>query len=159
LRRAGPYGGYLGGHLDPVFTTCEPKYARPSKGDYDPVTPQGVPLPPTCPVAELTADPLDRPRPPLGPLAAQLARLHRNRAPDRVGQCQRKAFSLLGSPRVRAAFDRASEPVAILDRYGRNLWGSSALLARRLVEAGSTFVTVNWEAKQGAHWDLHENNF
>ncbi len=33
------------------------------------------------------------------------------------------------------------------------------LIARRLVEAGSTFVTVHWEAKNASHWDLHGNNF
>ena len=40
------------------------------------------------------------------------------------------------------------------DRYGRHTWGQSALLARRLVESGVRFVTLN----QGG-WDTHANNF
>jgi hypothetical protein len=53
----------------------------------------------------------------------------------------------------------AQEPVAIRDRYGRNLFGSSVLLARRLVEAGVTYITIHTEAKGNGHWDTHENNF
>ena len=45
------------------------------------------------------------------------------------------------------------------ERYGDTLIGSSTLLARRLVEAGVTFVTVTTEATGSAHWDTHENNF
>jgi hypothetical protein len=159
LRRAGPYGGYLGSHFDPVFTTCEPKYSRESKGDYDAVVPLGVPLPPTSEAAELTADRLDLRRTLLAQLDAKLEAADRSRAAERMGHFQRKAFALLSSSKVRAAFDLSAEPAELVDRFGRNLWGASALIARRLVEAGSTFVTVNWEAKQGGHWDLHENNF
>jgi uncharacterized protein (DUF1501 family) len=48
------------------------------------------------------------------------------------------------------ALDIAAEPAAIRDRYGRHIFGQSALLARRLVEAGTPFVTVNCEP-----WDHH----
>ncbi|MBT4866993.1 MAG: DUF1501 domain-containing protein, partial [Planctomycetaceae bacterium] len=65
----------------------------------------------------------------------------------------------LTSSKTRGAFDISQEPDVVRDRYGRNLWGSSVLIARRLVEAGSTFITVNWEAKNGSHWDLHGNTF
>jgi len=47
----------------------------------------------------------------------------------------------------------------VRDRYGRDTFGASVLLARRLVEAGVTFVTVHTEAKGNGHWDTHENNF
>jgi hypothetical protein len=63
---------------------------------------------------------------------------------------QRHAFSLLTSPLVREAFDIAAEPDALRDTYGRYTCGQSALLARRLVERGVTFVTVNSEP-----WDHH----
>jgi hypothetical protein len=62
----------------------------------------------------------------------------------------RKAFELLTSPKVARAFDIASEPAELRDRYGRHIFGQSALLARRLVEAGVPFVTVNTEP-----WDHH----
>jgi uncharacterized protein (DUF1501 family) len=56
----------------------------------------------------------------------------------------------LTSPRVAAAFAIDREPAALRDRYGRHTFGQSALLARRLVEAGVTFVTVNC-----VPWDHH----
>ena len=63
---------------------------------------------------------------------------------------QQKAFSLLTGPRAAAAFDLTAEPAKVRDRYGRHTYGQSALLARRLVEAGCTFVTVNC-----VPWDHH----
>jgi hypothetical protein len=67
-----------------------------------------------------------------------------------------KAFSMIASTEVRAAFDLSREPDRIRDRYGRHSWGQSHLLARRLVEAGVRFVsTVN---EQSIVWDTHENN-
>lgn len=61
-----------------------------------------------------------------------------------------QAFSLLTGRDVAKAFDINAEPAAIRDHYGRHIFGQSALLARRLVEAGVTFVTVNTEP-----WDHH----
>lgn len=60
------------------------------------------------------------------------------------------AFDLLTGPKVREAFDIAAEPAALRDAYGRHEFGQSALLARRLVERGVTFVTVNTQP-----WDHH----
>lgn len=61
-----------------------------------------------------------------------------------------QAFSLLTNRETAAAFDIGAEPAAVRDRYGRHTFGQSALLARRLVEAGVTFVTVNC-----VPWDHH----
>ncbi len=63
---------------------------------------------------------------------------------------QRAAFGLLTSKAVRAAFDISAESDATRDKYGRHTFGQSALLARRLVERGVTFVTVNTQP-----WDHH----
>jgi len=63
---------------------------------------------------------------------------------------QQSAFSLLTSSSVRDAFDISDEPAALKDQYGRHTFGQSALLARRLVERGVTFVTVNTQP-----WDHH----
>lgn len=60
------------------------------------------------------------------------------------------AFDLLTSERVREAFDITAEFEAVRDSYGRHEFGQSALLARRLVERGVTFVTVNTQP-----WDHH----
>ena len=60
------------------------------------------------------------------------------------------AFDLLTGSQVRDAFDINAEPAATRDKYGRHEFGQSALLARRLVERGVTFVTVNTQP-----WDHH----
>jgi hypothetical protein len=70
----------------------------------------------------------------------------------------RRAFDLITSARVRQAFELAREPARVRDRYGRNSFGQGLLLARRLVEAGVSLVTVNW-ARDDAYWDTHANNF
>ena len=61
-----------------------------------------------------------------------------------------RAFDMLSGQAVAAAFDIAAESPALRDRYGRHTFGQSALLARRLVEAGTPFVTVNC-----VPWDHH----
>src|SRR5262249_28456034 len=65
----------------------------------------------------------------------------------------REAFEFVSSPVARTAFDINKEDPRLRDRYGRHPWGQRALLARRLVEAGSTFVTVLY-AGWDHHWDL-----
>ncbi len=61
-----------------------------------------------------------------------------------------RAFHLLTSQHVSEAFDINREPAPLRDRYGRHTFGQSALMARRLVESGVTFVTVNC-----VPWDHH----
>jgi hypothetical protein len=53
-----------------------------------------------------------------------------------------RAIQMLTSDRVRQAFDLSAEPPEVRDRYGRTTYGQGCLLARRLVEAGTKFVTV-----------------
>ncbi len=160
LRRAGPYGGYLGSQYDPLFTICSPEFARKSANFYDPVTAGGQPvLPSLDELPNVTADRLDRRKNLLQQFDEQLRQIDASRTTNVMTAFQRKVFELLTSPKTRAAFDLNQEPASTRDNYGRNLWGSSMLIARRLVEAGTTFVTVNWEAENSGHWDLHENNF
>ena len=59
------------------------------------------------------------------------------------------------SPDVRSAFDISQEPDKLRDMYGRHPFGQSVLLARRLVESGTRFVTA---AGYRASWDTHSNN-
>lgn len=69
-----------------------------------------------------------------------------------------KALGLVISGRARKAFDLTQEPASIRDAYGRNTFGQSCLLARRLIEAGTRFVEVNWPkvANSDNHsWDVH----
>jgi hypothetical protein len=63
------------------------------------------------------------------------------------------AAQMVRSPRLRA-FDVSQETAAVRDRYGRTPFGQGCLLARRLIEAGVTFVEV-----ESNGWDTHQNNF
>jgi hypothetical protein len=85
-----------------------------------------------------------------------------------MDEFNKRAVSLLTSDAARNAFDLSQEPDALRDRYGRHAWGQRALLARRLVEAGCSFVTMVMEKpyqsgvewlKQGTYnWDSHAVN-
>ena len=70
-----------------------------------------------------------------------------------------KAADLLASGTVAAAFDLSKESPKTRDEYGRHPHGQSCLLARRLVEAGTRLVTVNWPDDGKYFWDTHGNNF
>ncbi|WP_020470697.1 DUF1501 domain-containing protein [Zavarzinella formosa] len=155
LRRAGPFGGYLGSQFNPMFSTCDPKWDREIDANKDfynhLVKPIGVPQLPKL-TGDLTINALDSRR----SLLTQIDQLARGT----TFQKQREqAFDLLLSPAARTAFDMDRESHVLRDRYGRDLFGSSTLMARRLVEAGSTFVMVHTEAKGNGHWDTHDNNF
>ncbi|MEK6259713.1 MAG: DUF1501 domain-containing protein [Planctomycetota bacterium] len=81
---------------------------------------------------------------------------------------QERAVGMLTSDRAKKAFDLSLESPMVRDRYGRHCWGQRALMARRLVEAGVSFVTVVMEnpyqsgvpsLKQGVYnWDSHAVN-
>jgi hypothetical protein len=66
----------------------------------------------------------------------------------------RKAAEMVLSPQAQTAFAMEKEDAALRDEYGRTEFGQSALLARRLVENGVRFVTVNY-----AGWDHHNDIF
>lgn len=78
------------------------------------------------------------------------------------GSQKERALSLLSSPKLREALDLARESEALREQYGYTLFGQSCLAARRLLEAGSRFVTVFWDA-YGTYfsggWDTHQNHY
>jgi hypothetical protein len=81
---------------------------------------------------------------------------------------RRRALHLLTSDAARTAFDLSREPLKLRERYGMHAWGQRCLLARRLVEAGASFVTMVLEnpyqsgvefRKDGTYnWDSHAVN-
>jgi hypothetical protein len=89
------------------------------------------------------------------------------RAEKNWEQHQERAMDLLLSAGTTEAFNVASEPESVRERYGTTVNGMSLLLARRLVEAGVPFVTVFWKeneaiaskCKSAGGWDTHGNNF
>lgn len=78
--------------------------------------------------------------------------LDRERLMDAMDQYQHQALDLVLGSRAREAFDINRESARTRDRYGRTAWGHYTLMARRLVEAGVGFVTVDMP-----HWDDHSN--
>jgi len=77
---------------------------------------------------------------------------------------QQKAFDLILSGRARDAFDLAKETDKTRDRYGRHTFGQGLLLGRRLIEAGTRFVQMNWPAVANGDpkvdaFDTHAANF
>jgi hypothetical protein len=92
-------------------------------------------------------------------LLAELDRLPRRldtRGADGLEPFTRLALDLVTSAKARRAFDIGEEPAGTRQRYGTHRWGDMALMARRLVEAGVTFVTLN-TAPDCLRWDWHVN--
>ncbi len=163
IRRPGPYGGYLGRQYDPFFSLCKPTFDRaPRVANYDPVRPVGQPMMPSLDaLPDMSVNRLDARRSLARQLDDRFRELNASRAIDTMSRHAQQAFSLLSSSKTREAFDLSQETDATRDRYGRNLSGSSLLTARRLVEAGVTFVSVHAEifGANGHSYDMHENNF
>ena len=69
------------------------------------------------------------------------------------------AVDLLVGRRAHETFDLSREPARVRDRYGKHLWCQQALLARRMVEAGASFVTIDlsYHPSSGT-WDNHGDN-
>lgn len=78
-------------------------------------------------------------------------------AASEIDVCRSQAVQMVGSDAASRAFDLSKEPPQIRDRYGRHTWGQSHLLARRLVEAGTRFVSV--VNGRSIIWDTHKDNF
>jgi hypothetical protein len=72
---------------------------------------------------------------------------------------RQQAVEMVAGGRVREAFDLGREPDRVRDRYGKQLWLQQTLLARRLVEAGTAFVTLDlsYHTASGT-WDTHGDN-
>jgi hypothetical protein len=73
---------------------------------------------------------------------------------EALDQHQKAALNLITAPETKAAFEIGSEDPRLRDNYGRNPFGQSCLLARRLIEAGVRFVTVS-----DGGWDTHAGQF
>ncbi len=93
----------------------------------------------------------------------RLDAVERGEAIARFDHRSQQAFDLLRAGKARRAFDLDRETPAMRDRYGRNRWGQSVLLARRLIESGVSLVQVNWTRMPGdtddsPAWDTHNKN-
>ena len=94
----------------------------------------------------------------------QMPEIERAVSEHALGEYDKKALELVIGGRARKAFDLSEEPAALRDKYGRHTFGQSCLLARRLVEAGTRVVQVNWPAVANGNptvdaFDTHAANF
>jgi hypothetical protein len=172
---AGPYAAFLGQGHDPVWAAFDGPGTRPAphytenqrKTFHDPFA--GV-----TPAGRFRLSRAGRPLPDVGVERLHLRRalleqFDRARAGAEMGQrCgafdryQQMAFTLVTSGRMRAALDIGRETNKVRESYGMTLFGQACLAARRLVEAGSKFVTVFWDGYgqfSGCAWDTHANHF
>jgi hypothetical protein len=76
-----------------------------------------------------------------------------------MGSLQARACDLLTSAAAQRAFQLDHEPTRLREAYGRNIYGQSLLLARRLVEAGTRLACISWAPNANATWDTHGQNF
>jgi len=145
LRTPGEFAGFLGKSHDPLWVLHDPN----SKAfNVDELTlPAGVDGRRIEQRQEVLRDLDARSR-----LADHLA------ATKGMNEFQTRAVDLLTSQATKKAFALHEESPKLRDRYGRNTYGQSVLLARRLVEAGVRFVTVYYSAGIGG-WDTHKDNF
>ncbi|WP_422929792.1 DUF1501 domain-containing protein [Singulisphaera sp. PoT] len=174
VARAGPYAGFLGQAYDPICTEFIGKATKKATktlagktwNDLEPyrgVTPDsrfqlgGVSnLGP-----DLTFDRLDRRRDLLEQFEAARREMDRGAERSGVDRHRAMAYSLLGSEKLRRAFDLDDETSQTREMYGMTLFGQAALTARRLVEAGGRFVTAFWDeyGLAGTGWDTHWDHF
>jgi hypothetical protein len=136
----GQNGGWLGSKYDPFLITGDPNSPKFAISSLTPV--------PEVPVERLQSR------------ADLCRRLDRTVTLDDPNSgVRQKALDLLMTPAVAKAFDLNAETPKTREAYGRHPHGQSCLLARRLIEAGTKFVTVNWPDDRQNFWDTHANNF
>ena len=103
----------------------------------------------------MTVDRLENRRQLLTQFDSMRRQADRSRTVEAMDKFDQMAFDLVTGEKARKAFDISQEDAATRDLYGRHSWGQSVLLARRLVEAGTTFVTCHFGGWDH-HWDLQK---
>src|SRR5207245_1333773 len=140
--QAGFFGGMLGKGHDPLVVLKDP-----NAPDFS--------VPELSLPADVATDRLSRRRTLLGAMDGQFGA----RTVAGMDGFRERAFRLLSSPATQLAFQLHREPAKVRDAYGRNIYGQSVLLARRLIEAGTRVVSVSWAPDANATWDTHGDNF
>ncbi len=159
LDRPGQYAGWLGRGYDPLATAIRKRndndnpFFRDCTDEELDFSIQGLAL-----NEGLSLDRLQRRRSLVEDFDLARRAVDSSRPETAYDQFRQRALSLVSSEKVRTALDIRRESATTRDRYGRHLFGQSTLLARRLVEAGTRFVTVAWDAPDGYSWDSHLNS-
>jgi hypothetical protein len=138
--------GYLGSAYNAFQVEAVPERGGFLPGD---IVPPGVSLPRGFSLADLN----DRDRL-VKRFDKHLKALDQADVPASLNKFQQQALDILRSDKTKKAFDLNREKASVRDRYGRGVFGQSALIARRLIEAGARFVTLGIGG-----WDTHGGNF
>src|SRR5262245_55663005 len=138
----GFFGGWLGKPRDPLVILKDPNAA-----DFA--------LPELTLGPDIDPDRFDARK----QLESRLAATRSGARVDDVDGVRAKAYDLLTSKAMREAVRIDREPAKVRDAYGRNIYGQSVLLSRRLIEAGTRVACVSWAPDANATWDTHGNNF
>ena len=142
----GFFAGILGRSRDPLFVL------------RDPNSPEFA-IPELTLLADVSTERLALRRRLFEVVDSQLREQAGVNAADSMTGFQQRALQLLTSENTQRAFRLSEEPDAVRDGYGRNTYGQSTLLARRLIEAGTRLVTLSWAPDANATWDTHGSNF
>ncbi|MFO0869060.1 MAG: DUF1501 domain-containing protein [Pirellulales bacterium] len=142
----GFFGGWLGRAADPLWILRDPNADDFSIPEF--TLRQDVPIDRLANRSGLLDD-----------LNRQLDATRGAAGPTAMHRFQQRALDVLTSSATQAALRLDREPAALREAYGRNIYGQSVLLARRLIEAGTRIVTVSWAPDANATWDTHGSNF
>ncbi len=140
----GQTAGYLGKAFDPFVLNADPS---------DP----NFKVPDMLPPDYLTALRVDRRRNWREMIDKSVSEFETSQDARLLDSTFHQAYTLMSSAKARAAFELYREPEKIREKYGMNRFGQSCLLARRLIEAGVRFVTVNMfeTVFDEITWDIH----
>ncbi len=140
----GQSAGYLGKQHDPFVLNADP-----SAPDFK--------VPDLLPPEYISAVRADRRQRLRDAVEGQIAAFEKQPQAKQIDDNFSLAYRLMTSPQAREAFALDREPAAMRDRYGRTRFGQSCLLARRLIERGVRFVTVNMfeTVFDEITWDIH----
>jgi Protein of unknown function (DUF1501) len=146
----GQHASFLGQTYDPFFIGQDP-----NSPDFR--------LPELSLPDNLTPDRLENRRELMRLIDQQTDLLEHSARAQGINAHYQRALTMVTAPNFRRAFDLASEPASVRDRYGRTTYGQGCLLARKLVEAGVRFVTVYFAPNIGGQalsggWDTHGFN-
>jgi hypothetical protein len=174
FKRGGPYGGFLGRSVNPVWAEFDggaTKVVDRWRGERDVSVGDlylGISSRDRFTVSEaarlspdITLDRLNRRRDLVTQLDEGRRSLDQAISTQTLGRFQEMAYSLMTSRSLRVALDVSQEPAALRERYGMTLFGQATLAGRRLLEAGATLVSVFWDEIQTANsaWDTHFSHF
>jgi hypothetical protein len=140
----GQAGGFLGKAHDPFVLNADP-----SKPDFQ--------VPDLLPPKQIGDARLDRRRKLRSVVDTTISAFEKSENAALLDENFQSAFRLMTSTQAREAFDLAKEPTEVRERYGMNRFGQCCLLARRLIEAGVRFVTINTflTVFNEVTWDIH----